>query len=71
MIILRMMAICGCGTRYDVEVWDDWARLAGEQLRRGHQIQVEGRLKQDEWNDKTTGAQVVIKNHSNLCRHAN
>ncbi len=51
-----------------MEVWDDWARLAGEQLRRGHQIQVEGRLKQDEWNDKTTGALSFLKNHANISR---
>mmetsp|Transcript_19973 Transcript_19973/g.60359 ORF Transcript_19973/g.60359 Transcript_19973/m.60359 type:complete len:335 (-) Transcript_19973:2305-3309(-) len=44
---------------YDVEMWDHLATLAGEQLRRGAQVLVEGRLRQAEWNDKVTGQKRV------------
>ena len=39
----------------DVEVWDRQAETACEYLRKGSSIHVEGSLKMDTWDDKTTG----------------
>lgn len=39
----------------DVTVWDKTAEYCGERLRKGRPLLVEGRLKSDAWDDKTTG----------------
>ena len=39
----------------DVTAWRGTAEYCGENLRKGRPILVEGRLKMDTWDDKTTG----------------
>lgn len=39
----------------DVTVWDRQGEFVGERLRKGRPVLVEGRLKTDQWEDKTTG----------------
>ncbi|HIJ64908.1 MAG TPA: single-stranded DNA-binding protein [Candidatus Hydrogenedentes bacterium] len=39
----------------NVTVWSKTAEFCGENLRKGRAIVVEGRLKSDEWEDKTSG----------------
>jgi len=39
----------------NVTVWNKTAEFCGQNLRKGRPIVVEGRLKSDEWEDKTTG----------------
>ncbi|MGC1479491.1 MAG: single-stranded DNA-binding protein [Chthoniobacterales bacterium] len=43
-------------TFVDVELWGRMAELAGQYLAKGRQVYFEGRLKQDTWEDKTSGA---------------
>jgi single-strand DNA-binding protein len=40
---------------HDVEVWGKQAEQCGEYLAKGRQVYVEGRLKTDAWDDKTSG----------------
>jgi len=40
----------------DCTAWDKTATLAAEYLAKGRPVMFEGRLKQDQWNDKETGA---------------
>jgi single-strand DNA-binding protein len=42
-------------TFVDVELWNKLAELAGEYLRKGQSVYIEGRLKLDSWEDKQTG----------------
>src|SRR3954468_5262268 len=42
-------------TFVDVELWGRQAELAGEYLKKGRPVYIEGRLKLDTWDDKTTG----------------
>ena len=42
-------------TFVDVEVWGKQAETARNYLRRGSPVLVEGRLRMDEWEDKTSG----------------
>jgi single-strand DNA-binding protein len=39
----------------DVTVWEKTAEYCGQRLRKGRPVLVEGRLKMDSWDDKTTG----------------
>ena len=39
----------------DVTVWEKQAEFIGQRLRQGAPILVEGRLRSDSWEDKTTG----------------
>lgn len=39
----------------NVSVWDKSAEYCGENLKKGRPILVEGSLRSDEWEDKTTG----------------
>lgn len=39
----------------DVTVWEKMAEYCGERLRKGRPVLVEGSLKSDTWDDKTTG----------------
>ena len=39
----------------NVDVWGKSAEYCGENLRKGRPVLVEGRLKSDEWEDKSTG----------------
>lgn len=42
-------------TFVDVELWGRQAEIAQEYLRKGRPVFIEGRLKLDSWDDKTTG----------------
>ncbi len=42
-------------TFVDVELWGQQAELAGKYLKKGRPLFIEGRLKLDTWDDKTTG----------------
>lgn len=42
-------------TFVDVEMWGKLAELAGEYLKKGRPVFIEGRLKLDTWDDKATG----------------
>jgi single-strand DNA-binding protein len=42
-------------TFVDVELWGRQAEIAGEYLRKGRPVFIEGRLKLDSWDDKQTG----------------
>ena len=42
-------------TFVDVTLWGRTAEIAGEYLRKGRPVLVEGRLQQDQWQDKETG----------------
>jgi len=45
-------------TYVDVEVWGKTAETAHQYLAKGRSVFVEGRLKMDSWDDKTTGKKV-------------
>lgn len=54
-------------TFVDVTAWGRTAELAGQYLAKGRQVFVEGRLKLDQWDDKTSGQKrskltVVVEN---------
>ena len=54
-------------TFVDVEAWGKQAELVAKYLTKGAPAMIEGRLKLDEWQDKTTGAKrsklkVVLEN---------
>lgn len=42
-------------TFVDITCWARTAELAGQYLAKGRQVFVDGRLKLDQWDDKTTG----------------
>lgn len=42
-------------TFINATIWDKFAEYVGEKLRKGRPIIVEGRLKSESWEDKTTG----------------
>ena len=42
-------------TYVDVTVWDRQAETCAEYLKKGRPVHVEGYLKMDSWDDKTTG----------------
>lgn len=42
-------------TYVDVEVWGKQAETASQYLSKGRSVMIEGRLKLDTWDDKTTG----------------
>lgn len=51
----------------DVEIWGKGGEIASTYARKGSPLLVEGRLKYDSWNDKTTGQKrtsfsVVVDN---------
>src|SRR3954464_7353491 len=42
-------------TFVDVTLWGKTAELAGEYLKKGRPVYIEGRLQLDTWDDKTSG----------------
>ena len=42
-------------TFVEVTLWGRIAEIAAERLDKGHSVQIEGRLHQNEWDDKETG----------------
>ncbi len=45
-------------TFLDVQCWAKLAEVVAKHLKKGSQIHLEGRLKNEEWDDKTTGKKV-------------
>lgn len=42
-------------TFVDVELWGRLAEIAGEYVKKGNPLYIEGRLKQESWEEKETG----------------
>ncbi len=42
---------------FEVEVWGNSAQFTADYIRKGSRVAVEGRLKQEKWQDKATGKQ--------------
>lgn len=40
---------------FNIDVWDKQAEFAGEYVKKGRQVAVDGRIAQDKWVDKATG----------------
>jgi single-strand DNA-binding protein len=40
---------------FNVDVWDKLAEFAGEYVKKGVQVAVDGRIVKDTWTDKATG----------------
>ena len=40
---------------FSIDVWDKLAEFAGEYVKKGIQVVVEGRIAQNKWTDKATG----------------
>lgn len=62
-------------TFVDVEAWGKQAELVAKYLAKGSPVMIEGRLKLDEWTDKTSGAKrsrlkVVLDNVQFLGRRS-
>lgn len=56
---------------HNIEVWGRLAEVAGQYLRKGSRLYVEGRIKTDSWDDRETGAKryktkVVCENFQML-----
>ncbi len=51
---------------FDIEAWDKLAELASEYLSKGSPVLIEGRLKQDRWEDehgnKKSRVKIVMQN---------
>jgi single-strand DNA-binding protein len=46
---------------FDIEAWDKQAELCSEYLSKGSGVLIEGRLKQDRWEDETGSKRSRIK----------
>lgn len=42
---------------FNVDAWDRLAEFAGEYVKKGIQVVVDGRIAQNKWTDKATGAE--------------
>ncbi len=42
---------------FNVDAWDKLAEFAGEYVKKGIQVVVDGRIAQNKWTDKATGAE--------------
>ena len=55
---------------FNIDVWDKLAEFAGEYVKKGIQLVVEGRIAQNKWTDKATGDDresfLVIANNIRL-----
>lgn len=40
---------------FNIDVWDKLAEFAGEYVKKGVQVVVDGRIAQNKWTDKATG----------------
>ena len=40
---------------FNIEVWDKQAEFAGEYVKKGMQVVIDGRISQSKWTDKATG----------------
>jgi single-strand DNA-binding protein len=46
---------------FDIETWDKQAELCSEYLSKGRSVLIEGRLKQDRWEDETGSKRSRVK----------
>ena len=44
---------------FDIEIWGKQAEIAGEYVKKGSLIGVEGRIRWDSWNHKDTGEPIT------------
>lgn len=55
---------------FNIDVWDKLAEFAGEYIKKGMQVVVDGRIGQNKWTDKATGGDresfFVIANNIRL-----
>lgn len=55
---------------FNIDVWDKLAEFAGEYIKKGMQVVVDGRIGQNKWTDKATGSDresfFVIANNIRL-----
>ncbi len=55
---------------FNIDVWDKLAEFAGEYIKKGIQIAVDGRVAQNKWTDKATGSEkesfFIIANNIRL-----
>lgn len=55
---------------FNIDVWDKLAEFAGQYVKKGTQLVVDGRISQNKWNDKATGEEresfLVIANNIRL-----
>lgn len=54
---------------YNIEVWDKQAEFAGEYIKRGRQVAVDGRISVSKWNDpsgETRERYLVVANNVRL-----
>jgi len=55
---------------FNIDVWDKLAEFAGEYVKKGTQLVVEGRIAQNKWTDKATGNEresfLVVANNIRL-----
>ena len=40
---------------FNIEIWDKQAEFAGEYVKKGIQVAIDGRIAQNKWTDKATG----------------
>ncbi len=55
---------------FNIDVWDKLAEFAGEYIKKGVQVVVDGRIGQNKWTDKMTGNErenfLIIANNIRL-----
>lgn len=55
---------------FNIDVWDKQAEFAGEYVKKGMQVVIDGRIAQNKWTDKATGDEkesfLVIANSIRL-----
>lgn len=55
---------------FNIDVWDKQAEFAGEYIKKGMQVVIDGRIAQNKWTDKATGDEkenfLVIANSIRL-----
>ena len=55
---------------FNIDVWDKQAEFAGEYIKKGIQVAIDGRIQQDKWTDKASGGDrerlLVIANSIRL-----
>ena len=55
---------------FNIDAWDKQAEFAGEYIKKGMLISVEGRISQNKWTDKATGEEkesfLIVANSINF-----
>src|SRR5271154_7144252 len=47
---------------HNIVLWDRLAEIAGEYLKKGGKVYIEGRIRTDSWDDKTSGQKKYMTN---------